>query len=110
MTILSDVTLDHNGNIQHLLDASTKQIVASYEYSPFGVLIGVSGVAKNVCPLRFQSKYYDKETELYYFGYRYYDPNSCKWLSRDPLGEQGGVNLTQAFGNDPVNKYDPDGR
>ena len=100
---------DHNGNIQHLLDASSKQIVATYEYSPFGVLIGESGVAKNVCPFRFQSKYYDKETELYYFGYRYYDPNSCKWLSRDPLGEQGGVNLTAFCENDPVNKVDARG-
>lgn len=73
------------------------------------MLIGESGIAKDVCPFRFMSKYYDKETELYYFGYRYYDPNSCKWLSRDPLGEQGGVNLTAFCENDPINSVDPFG-
>ncbi|MDD4869426.1 MAG: hypothetical protein PHR77_02605 [Kiritimatiellae bacterium] len=105
---------DHNGNISHIVD-STGTVVARYEYSPFGVLIGEC----YSCPLvrqnlgdggfRFQSKYYDKETELYYFGYRYYDPNSCKWLSRDPKGENGGINLTCFCLNDPINSYDPDG-
>ena len=40
-------------------------------------------------------------------GYRYYDPASTKWLCNDPLGEQAGPNLSEAFGNDPVNNTDP---
>jgi RHS repeat-associated protein len=100
---------DHSGTIRAVLDADTGAVVAEYEYSPFGVLIGIFGPRSDICNLRFQSKYYDSETELYYFGYRYYDPASCKWLSRDPLGEFAGPNQTLAFGNDPVNNIDPRG-
>jgi len=98
---------DHNGNIHKVIDASDGSVVANYEYSPFGVLIGEWGPKKDVCPFRFQTKYYDHETQLYYYGYRYYDPASTKWLTRDPLGEAGGINLTAFCGNDPVNRVDP---
>jgi RHS repeat-associated protein len=57
-------------------------------------------------PFRFQTKYYDRESGLLYFGHRYYAPSTGKWLTRDPLGERGGLNLTQAFGGDPVNGVD----
>ena len=77
--------------------------------SPFGVLIAEYGPAKDVCPFRFSTKYYDPETELYYYGYRYYDPATCKWLSNDPIQERGGYNLTCFCRNDPINKWDPDG-
>ena len=99
---------DHNGNIHKLVDESG-DVVANYVYSPFGVLIGEYGDKADVCNFRFSSKYYDSETELYYYGYRYYDPASTKWLTRDPLGERGGDNLTAFCQNDPVNRYDPTG-
>jgi len=34
------------------------------------------------------TKYLDKETGLYYYGYRYYSPTLGRWLSRDPIGEE----------------------
>lgn len=37
----------------------------------------------------------------------HYDPRMGRWLSRDPLGEQGGFNLYAYCGNDPVNRHDP---
>lgn len=37
---------------------------------------------------------------MYYYGYRYYGPNDGRWVSRDPIGEQGGVNLYGFVGND----------
>jgi RHS repeat-associated protein len=40
-------------------------------------------------PFMFSTKYYDWETGLYYYGYRYYNPSTGRWLSRDPLGEPG---------------------
>jgi RHS repeat-associated protein len=97
---------DHNGNIHRVLDATTKAVVADYAYSPFGALIGEWGTATDVCPFRFQSKYYDRETELLYFGLRYFHAASAKWISRDPLGERGGVNLTAFCDNDPLNRVD----
>jgi RHS repeat-associated protein len=44
-------------------------------------------------PFRFSTKYQDDETGLLYYGYRYYDASTGRWLSRDPIEESGGVNL-----------------
>ncbi len=93
------------GNVRHLA-SSAGAIVGTYDYDPFGRLIGKSGAAADACPFRFSTKYLDEETGLYYYGHRYYDPCSLKWLSRDPLGEQGGLNLTAFCANDPLNHVD----
>jgi RHS repeat-associated protein len=36
-----------------------------------------------------------------FYGYRYYDPSTGRWPSRDPIGEKGGVNLYGMVGNKP---------
>ena len=41
-----------------------------------------------------------------YYGYRYYDPQTGRWPSRDPIGERGGMNLYGFVGNDAVNRWD----
>lgn len=41
-----------------------------------------------------------------YYGYRYYDPVTGRWPSRDPIGEEGGTNLYGMVGNDMVNRED----
>ncbi len=41
-----------------------------------------------------------------YYGYRYYDPETGRWPSRDPIEERGGVNLYGFVGNDGVNRWD----
>ena len=74
---------DAKGNIRHLWDVSSNKVAAAYDYDPFGRLIGKTGAAADACPFRFSTKYLDEETGLYYYGYRYYDPCSLKWLSRD---------------------------
>jgi hypothetical protein len=43
---------------------------------------------------------------LSYFGFRYYDPITGRWPSRDPIGEKGGLNLYGFVGNDGVNSWD----
>jgi RHS repeat-associated protein len=103
---------DAMGNIHKIVDATTGAVAAEFDYDPFGKPISEAFANSSIpefahFPFRFQSKYYDAETGLYYFGYRYYDPASCKWLCRDPLQEQGGINLTAYCSNDPVNKVDP---
>jgi RHS repeat-associated protein len=57
-------------------------------------------------PIRYATKYFDKETGLYYYGGRYYDPVTGQWLSREPLGEDESLNLNVYCHNDPVNKVD----
>lgn len=44
-----------------------------------------------------------------YYGFRYYNPSTGRWLSRDPIGEAGGLNLYGMVGNDAVNSIDPFG-
>jgi RHS repeat-associated protein len=58
---------------------------------------------------RFSTKYFDFETELYYYGYRFYSPGLHRWLNRDPIEENGGLNLYGFCKNDPVNYMDPKG-
>ena len=53
----------------------------------------LSGMILSNAQDRFSTKYYDAETDLYYYGYRYYSPSLGRWISRDPIEEEGGVNL-----------------
>ncbi len=41
-----------------------------------------------------------------YYGFRYYDSRNGRFLGRDPIGEQGGLNLYGFVGNNPVNRWD----
>ena len=102
-------TYDANGNVSQILEdnnTTTPPIKGGYAYDPFGNLTNtVSGyMAEN--PFRFSTKYWDKETGLYYYGYRFYEPQHGMWLSRDPLGEAGGFNLYAFVQNDPINNVD----
>ncbi|MBQ7478876.1 MAG: hypothetical protein IJT01_08240, partial [Selenomonadaceae bacterium] len=54
----------------------------------------------------FSTKYYDAETGLYYYGYRYYSPDLGRWLTRDPIEEDGGDNLYAFCGSNGVERYD----
>jgi RHS repeat-associated protein len=56
--------------------------------------------------LRFSTKYDDDETGLCYYGYRYCDPSTGRWLNQDPIGEAGGFNLYGFVGNDSINSID----
>jgi RHS repeat-associated protein len=56
---------------------------------PFGELIRATGPAAKLNPLRFSTKFTDDEIGLLYYGYRYYNPSTGRWPSRDPKGELG---------------------
>lgn len=48
-------------------------------------------------------------SKLVHFRARWYDPETGRWLSPDPIGLAGGLNLYCFCGNDPVNRTDPSG-
>jgi RHS repeat-associated protein len=89
-----------------LVNATNGNISAKYEYGPFGEVFCSVGDMAKVNPFQFSTKYTDNETDLLYYGYRYYSPALGRWLSRDPIEEQGGLNLYGFVNNDPVNKWD----
>ena len=54
----------------------------------------------------FHAEFLDTDSGLYNYGFRFYNPSLGRWLSRDPIGEEGGLNLYGFTGNDAVNKWD----
>jgi RHS repeat-associated protein len=103
--------LDGNGNVMGWYaqgGADDGKLLARYDYGPFGNRITNTNPALTVDthPFGFSSKYTDEETGLVYYGFRFYDPVTGRWPSRDPIGERGGVNLYGMVGNDAVNGVD----
>ncbi len=95
---------DHLGTPQKLTD-STGAIVWAADYLPFGQAdVSIATVDNN---LRFAGQYYDNETGLHYNYHRYYDPSVGRYLTPDPIGLAGGVNLYSYVQNDPVIFSDP---
>ncbi|MDD2230733.1 MAG: RHS repeat-associated core domain-containing protein, partial [Candidatus Cloacimonetes bacterium] len=100
---------DANGNVTEYID-NTGAIKAHYEYNAFGKITAQSGSIADDLSFRFSTKYYDPETGLYYYGSRYYNPILECWLSRDPITEDGGLNLYGFTYNNPINFFDILGR
>jgi RHS repeat-associated protein len=100
------VAYDGNGNVAALVSASSGTVTANYEYGPFGELIRATGPMAKLSPFRFSTKYQDDETGLLYYGHRYYNPSTGRWLSRDPMAESGGPNLYLIVANCPIAESD----
>jgi len=96
---------DGNGNVSTLVSASDA-LVASYTYTPFGGTLTAAGSWAPVNAYRFSAKECDAFTGLYYYGFRYYNPGTGRWLSREPLGERASPNLYGFVNGDPLNMWD----
>ena len=112
---------DGNGNITYLVDAS-QALAASYRYDAFGNTLSSSGSQASANVYRFSSKEANADSGMYYFLYRFYDPNLQRWLNRDPIAETGfrisirriplvleDVNLFEFARNSPTRYLDPFG-
>ncbi len=95
---------DANKNVRQLIDNTNGNVVASYEYTPFGKLF--SSDEQIAQPFKFSSEYADTETNLVYYNYRYYNPELGRWLTRDPIGEFGGWDLYNFVYNESINAFD----
>ena len=96
---------DANGNITQYVDEDG-HVVASYAYDAFGNTVAQSGAMAETFPFRFSTKYYDSESGLYYYGYRFYSPKLGRWLTRDPIEEAGGVNVYCNANNNLMSEID----
>jgi RHS repeat-associated protein len=79
---------DGNGSVTCLM-TPYQQIAAKYLYDPFGNTLAMYGALANANNYRFSSKEWNGNSGLYYYLYRFYDPNLQRWVNRDPLSEEG---------------------
>ena len=97
---------DHLGTAQLLLDEQAV-VVWQGNYQPFGeVDVVVNDLEQH---FRFPGQIFDTESGLHYNWNRYYNPETGRYISPDPIGLDGGLNLYAYVGNDPVNWMDLEG-
>jgi RHS repeat-associated protein len=97
-------TLDHLSSVREMTDASGN-LVARYDYDPYGRRTVASGT--DLADFGFTEFYHDQATNLDFSKARPLIVDLGRWLSRDPIGEDGGINLYDYVGNDPINLTDP---
>ncbi len=95
---------------------STGTAVERYDYDAFGkptvydgsftLLAGGSAIGN---PYLYTGREYDKETGLYYYRARYYDPVHGRFLQRDPIGYGDGMGVYVYVGNNSLKMIDPFG-
>jgi len=96
---------DANGNAVSFIDEAGN-VQAHYVYDAFGNTVSQTGAMAAVFRFLFSSKYLDDETALYFYGFRYYSPALGRWMSRDPVDEEGGLNVFGYVANNVVGEYD----
>ena len=85
---------DGNGNITARV-TNAEALVANYKYDSYGRTLSAIGSLAGANRMCFSSQpmvlHSDASADraFYYYGYRFYEPNSAKWLNRDPIYEMG---------------------
>ena len=100
-------TVDLTKNVCELVDFYGN-VAATYDYAPFGNVSAASpaGTTVPANPLQWSSEICDSELDLVYYNYRHYSPSLGRFLSRDPIEEQGGRNLYAFCENRVVSEND----
>jgi RHS repeat-associated protein len=80
-------------------------------FSAFGQQQTLPGTtsANTTNRLKYTGRELDDDSGLYYYRARWYDPSTGRFISEDPIGFQGGINLYAYVGNNPLNANDPSG-
>lgn len=100
-------TRDHLGSVRELTDGAQLPR-ARYSYDLFGARSANQITANAVeANFAFAGHYFHLPTSLHLANYRAYDAGLGRWISRDPIEEQGGGNLYRYVGNMPVRGIDP---
>jgi RHS repeat-associated protein len=106
----------HHDQLQTPLQATDKMgnVVWAASYNAFGKASITTPAASAANPtinvnLRLPGQYLDEETGLHYNYRRYYDADSGRYVTQDPIGVEGGINQYKYAAADPVNLSDPTG-
>lgn len=92
---------DHLGSVRQMVHS----LITSYDYDPYGRRTKQVGSLE--ADFGFTGHYVHAPTGLHLAPFRAYDAGIGRWLSRDPIGEAGGINLYGYVGNSPLGRVDP---
>jgi len=103
---------DHLGTPKALTNAAG-DVVWNAVAEPFGLAVVNEDVDDDgelvEFNLRMSGQYYDVESGFYYNYFRYYDPETGRYITSDPIGLAGGVNTYAYVENNPLRYTDPYG-
>jgi len=99
---------DGAGNITALVNG-LGDLTARYLYGPFGRMTAQWGPMADANVMQFSSMPKHARSGLSLYPFRAYEPNLQRWITRDPIGELGGLNLYRSVRNSPVDTVDPFG-
>lgn len=94
---------DRLGSTTTLTDAAGNPVEAE-QYDSFG-----NGAGSQFTRYGYTGRELDPDTGLYYYRARWYDPQAGRFVSEDPIGFAGGINLYRYVGNNPLRLLDPEG-
>jgi RHS repeat-associated protein len=95
--------IDHLGSTRALTDASGA-VVERQSYDSFG-----DGAGSAITRYGYTGREADTDTGLLYYRARWYDPQTGRFISEDPIGFDGGINWYAYVENNPANLVDPSG-
>ncbi len=102
----------HLGSPRAVSDESG-QVIWRWKSEPFGGTLPEEDPDGDGQPfvlnLRFPGQYYDREIGLHYNYFRYYDPQTGRYITSDPIGLYGGLNTYGYVGGNPLTRNDPKG-
>jgi RHS repeat-associated protein len=105
-------TNDHLGHVREVIAASGTNpaigtVLARYDYTPYQGPQKVLGTTVDASLLTISRYYHHAGSGLELALYRAYDPELGRWMSEDPLEEEGGINLYGFVGCEPLKRRDP---
>ena len=99
--------VDQLGTVRDVTDGAGLTVVNHIEYDAFGQVLSQSNAAAGDRFL-FTGREYEPELALYYYRARYYDPQTGRFISQDPISfDSGDYNLYRYVANDPITSRDP---
>ncbi len=105
-TLESNLLKDARGSVVGLTNP-TKRLTDTYSYEPYGAPTHTYG--STLDPGQFGGIPYDVNSDMYYMRHRWYLPAIGRFISRDPIGIAGGINVYAYANDDPVDLSDPTG-
>ena len=97
---------DQLASARDVIDASTGNLVQSYDYTPYGAVARSNGSTPT--DYQYAGLFYHQASGLNFGTYRVQDGNTGRWLNRDPIKEYGGLSL-YSYGASPIMGVDPYG-